>query len=172
MGYFTTPPDTVELVPHVYSHRENNGFDVLIKDPSYNDVLFIFNDNEEAYRAFERNEPAGFVKGGGNAVIRPYREPDATGRIRAAGIPTGRKGAGYQTLDERAKKAIQDAGTSIFNLLSDARVARKPYKRVLYSADPRDPTKMGFGIFEVSDDAGAFIMQVLKDAVESYNANA
>ena len=74
----------------------------MIQQPEHARTLFVFNDNEEQFRAFLRNEPSGCTGGGGNAVIRPWRcsEPP-----RAAGVPTGAGGAGYPALTDEEEAA-------------------------------------------------------------------
>jgi hypothetical protein len=64
----------------------------MIEQPDWADALFVFNDNEEQFRAYRRDpaDPRGCTRGGGNAAIRPYR---CTEPPRAAGIPTGVGGA-------------------------------------------------------------------------------
>lgn len=163
-----SPP--LKLMPHVY--EKGRGFDVLIKDSAHKNSLFIFNDNEESFEAFERGQPAGIKKGGGNAIIRPYRDPSRK-RVMAAGIPTGRSGKGYGDEDEKAGKAVIDRSLDvIWYLLTDARKNGEPYDKLIYSADPENREALGVGIFKATMGSwvGPYIMDQLRNIVGNYNA--
>lgn len=160
------------LSPHVY--KKGRGFDVLIKEPTHAKSLFIFNDNEEAFVAFERGEPAGIQQGGGNAIIRPYRDPRLE-RVSAAGIPTGKRGNGYSAADEVAgKRAIERSLDVIWDLLTQARAKDEPYDKLNYSADPDNPEMLGVGIFKrtMAPWVVPYVMKGLRDIVAQYNGNA
>jgi hypothetical protein len=147
---------TVQLVPSRFEGRDRPGdFAWMIAQPEYADALFVFNDNEEQFRAFQRDphNTAGLSPGGGNATIRPYRGADPP---RAAGIPTGRAGQGYATLSADARQAIDDALAVIAELLAGG-----AYQRVVYSA-ANDEGDLGTGIFEVGDDVKRYIVSGLK----------
>jgi hypothetical protein len=162
------PP--LKLMPHVY--EKGRGFDVLIKESAHKNSLFIFNDNKESFEAFERGQPAGIIKGGGNAIIRPYRDPSRE-RVMAAGIPTGRSGKGYGDEDEKAGKAVIDRSLDvIWYLLTDARKNGKPYDKLIYSADPENREALGVGIFKATMGSwvGPYIMDQLRNIVGNYNA--
>jgi hypothetical protein len=157
------------LKPHVY--QKGRGFDVLINEPAHANSLFIFNDNEEAFLAFMRGEPAGIKQGGGNAVIRPYRDPKR-GRVRAAGIPTGRSGRGYAAADEAAgKQVIGRSLEVIWNLLTATRAEGNPYDALIYSADPENTEALGVGIFKDTMAAwvAPYVMENLRAIVAQYN---
>tara|TARA_B100001778_G_C18596724_1_gene635122 strand:+ start:2022 stop:2963 length:942 start_codon:yes stop_codon:yes gene_type:complete len=65
----------------------------------YNRVLHIFNENVEQQRS------KSDVRGGGNAIARPYRKTGA-----AIGIPTGHlHSGGFPALNSHAKTEIDDA---------------------------------------------------------------
>jgi hypothetical protein len=68
----------------------------------YADALFVFNDNEEQFRAHRQDpgDPRGCARGGGNAAIRPYQCAE---QVRAAGIPTGVDRAGYPQLTDSVR---------------------------------------------------------------------
>jgi hypothetical protein len=146
----------VQLVPSRFEGRDRPGdFAWMIGQPEYADALFVFNDNEEQFRAFRRDphSAAGLSPGGGNATIRPYRGAEPP---RAAGIPTGRAGQGYATLSADVRQAIDDALGMIAELL-----ARGAYERVVYSA-ANDEGDLGTGIFEVADDVKRYIVGGLR----------
>jgi hypothetical protein len=126
----------------------------MIEQDAYADALFVFNDNEEAFRAYERDRTggAGCSRGGGNAVIRPYRCADPP---RAAGVPTGAQGRGYGELTDAVKGVIDDAFAVIEELLASGR-----YARVFYSADAQGG--LGTGIFTVAGDVKAYIVDRLR----------
>jgi hypothetical protein len=147
---------SVRLVPSRFEGRGEPGdFAWMIEQPQYADALFVFNDNEEQFRAFQRDahSAAGLSPGGGNAAIRPYRGADPP---RAAGVPTGRAGQGYDTLTADAQQAIDDALELIAELLASGR-----YVRVIYSAANEDGD-LGTGIFEVADDVKRYIVSGLR----------
>ena len=126
----------------------------MIEQDAYADALFVFNDNEEAFRAYQRDPAggAGCSRGGGNAVIRPYRCADPP---RAAGVPTGASGRGYSALTNDVRGAIDEAFAVIDELLASGR-----YARVFYSADAAGG--LGTGIFTVADDVKAYIVERLR----------
>lgn len=78
----------IEVIGSVFAGAGKIGdFAWMIRQPEYADVLFVFNDNEEQFRAY-RKDPQGSYgcsPGGGNAIIRPYQcqSPPRAG-IRAA----------------------------------------------------------------------------------------
>jgi hypothetical protein len=127
----------------------------MISRAEYADALFVFNDNEEQFLAFRRDPHgrAGLSPGGGNATVRPYRGSDPP---RAAGIPTGRGGQGYEVLTADARTVIDDALDLISELLATGR-----YGRVVYSA-ANDDGELGTGIFEVGDDVKRYIVSGLR----------
>ena len=57
----------MQLIPNIYKGRNVEGdFYWMIKQNEFDDILFIFNDNEEYHNTN--------IKGGGNAVIRKYNK--------------------------------------------------------------------------------------------------
>jgi hypothetical protein len=134
-------------------------FTWMIDQPEYEDTLFVFNDNEEQFRAFQRDPTAGSgcAPGGGNAVIRPWRCADPP---RAAGVPTGTLGSGgYARLTPEAKGAIDDALTLIGELLKTGR-----YRRIVYSAADSSGS-LGTGIFTVGREVAEYIVSGLRAVV-------
>jgi hypothetical protein len=130
-------------------------FTWMIERPEYADALFVFNDNEEQFRAYV-NDPtggAGCSRGGGNAAIRPYRCSDPP---RAAGVPTGANGAGYSELTEAVRRVLDEAFAIVKDLLASGR-----YKRLIYSAANSDGD-LGTGIFNVGDDVKRYIVAELR----------
>jgi hypothetical protein len=129
-------------------------FSWMIERPEYADALFIFNDNEEQFRAYVKDPTGGYgcSDGGGNARIRHYRclEPP-----RAAGVPTGSQGVGYQQLTDAVRGVVDEAIAVIKDLLASGR-----YQRVIYSAD--SDGGLGTGIFRVGDDVKRYIVAELR----------
>ena len=127
----------------------------MIERPEYADALFVFNDNEEQFAAYVRDptDPRGCVRGGGNAAIRPYR---CTEPVRAAGIPTGVRGAGYPGLTQETRRVIDEAVAVVRGLVESGR-----YRRVIYSAADESGA-LGTGIFTVGDDVKAYIVEQLR----------
>jgi hypothetical protein len=135
--------------------RQAGDFAWMLTQAEYDDALFVFNDNESQFRAY-RNDPtggAGCSRGGGNAVIRPYRCQQPP---RAAGVPTG-DGGGYARLDGHARTVIDEAIGVIAELLTTGR-----YRRVFYSVDPHHPDLLGTGIFQVGDDVRRYVVAQLR----------
>ena len=129
-------------------------FGWMIERPEYADALFIFNDNEEQFRAYVEDPTggAGCSRGGGNAVIRPYRCADPP---RAAGVPTGSGGAGYASLTDAVQGVVDEAIGVVRELLASGR-----YERVIYSAAADGG--LGTGIFSVGDDVKRYIVDELR----------
>ena len=132
----------------------------MIQQPQYNDVLFLFNDNEHQFlefynnRALDTKPVAACSIGGGNAIIRPYQ---CTTPPRAAGIPTGDK-VGYQTLEE-SQVFIDAAFEYIAALLMTGR-----YQRVAYSA-AEDGRSLGAAIFSPSEEVKQYIVNKIYSLV-------
>lgn len=145
----------------VFAGRGRDGdFGWMIEQPGYADTLFVFNDNEEQFRAYLKKpaSPAGCSAGGGNAVIRPYR---CASPPRAAGIPTGTLGAGgYPALTDGVRQVIDEAIAHIGSVVGAHR-----YQRVLYSAaDARGA--LGTGIFAVGEDVKRYIVERLRELAD------
>jgi len=142
-----------EVVASVYSVSGRDGdFAWMSQQSEHNKTLFVFNDNEEQFRAFLRGDSSGFSKGGGNAAIRPLRRLKPP---RAAGVPTGSGGRGYSRLDERTRKTIDESLAVIQQLLNSG-----DYERMIFSKDESAPT-LGTGIFFVSDEVKMYIYEAL-----------
>lgn len=150
----------MQLLGSIFKERGTVGdFAWMIEQREYADALFIFNDNEEQFRAFQDDSSSadGCSAGGGNAVIRPYRCADPP---RAAGVPTGwiRRG-GYPLLTPSTKQVITESIAVVDELVQTGR-----YKRVFYSAADAGGT-LGTGIFNVGDDVKAYIVSELRRVV-------
>ena len=133
-------------------------FSWMIDRPEYARSLFIFNDNEEQFRAFVRGERFGIEAGGGNAAIRPLRGLKPP---RAAGVPTGIHGDGYSRLDEATKKVINESLAVIQELLNSG-----DYERMIFSKDKFSPT-LGTGLFLVAEDVKKYIYDALMSMMPS-----
>ena len=139
----------ITVKPSTYSGRGQAGdFEWMLNQPEYENTLFIFNDNEEQFDAFVNGESSGFSRGGGNAAIRPFRKMSPP---RAAGVPTGKMGRGYSSLDEPTKAKIDQAFTVITDLLETGN-----YESIVFSAN-KTKTDIGTGIFDVGADVRAYI---------------
>lgn len=147
----------MEVIGSRFSGRGTEGdFAWMIRQPEYDDALFVFNDNEEQFREHQQHAPGSrrCTAGGGNAVVRPYQCVDPP---RAAGIPTGSHGSGYVRLDDRTRQVIDDALAAVRRLLATGR-----YRRVFYSAAADDPDDLGTGIFRVAPDVRRYIVSGLR----------
>jgi len=145
----------VQVIGSQFSRPGAEGdFGWMIERPEYADALFVFNDNEEQFRAYVRDPAggAGCSPGGGNAVIRPYRCADPP---HAAGVPTGSGGAGYASLTDAVRGVVDDSIAVVKDLLASGR-----YERVIYSATADGG--LGTGIFQVGDDVKRYIVDELR----------
>ena len=129
--------------------RQNGDFSWMIGRPEFARALFIFNDNEAQFIAFQTGHASGLSAGGGNAAIRPYQGHSP---IRAAGIPTGNHG-GYQKLDKNVRALVDDAIAHIQRLLATGN-----YDQVIFSYDAKNET-LGTGIFNVADEVKNYIYE-------------
>lgn len=142
----------VRVVPSVFRRPGVEGdFAWMIEQPAYARALFVFNDNEAQFDAFVRGEASGFLPGGGNAVIRPYRRETPP---RAAGIPTGRGDErprpGYRTLAECQAK-LDEALAVIDDLLASG-----DYDTLVVSRSSEGPW-LGSGIFDPAREVLTYI---------------
>jgi hypothetical protein len=145
----------VQVIGSQFSSRGQPGdFAWMLEQPEYADALFVFNDNEEQFRAFVDDAPdgSGCAPGGGNAVIRPARCEDPP---RAAGVPTGTQHGGYPSLTDGVRAVIDEAIDVIKQLLASGR-----YERVFYSADATG--NLGTRIFSPGGDVKQYIVAELK----------
>ena len=143
----------ITVIPSTYSGSGQLGdFEWMLNQPEYDRTLFIFNDNEEQFDAFVNGESSGFTRGGGNAAIRPFRKMSPP---RAAGVPTGKSGRGYSSLDEPTKAKIDQALTVIIDLFETGN-----YDSVVFSAN-KTQNDIGTGIYHVGADVRAYIYRRL-----------
>jgi hypothetical protein len=132
------------LLPSVYNPRlKDTSFEVMIEMSQYKNSIFIFNDDQHAFRYSKE-------RGRGNAVIRPYSN--------AFGIPTGvrrgRENIGYSSLNTFTKQIIDESLDLVRKVVCDNK-----YDYVIYSAN-RDGS-LGTGYFVVCDDVKTYIVQQL-----------
>lgn len=141
--------DKITVIPSTYSGSGKAGdFEWMLNQTEHERTLFIFNDNEEQFDAFVKGESSGFTRGGGNAAIRPYRKMSPP---RAAGVPTGKSGRGYSSLDESTKAKIDQALAVITDLVETGN-----YDSIVFSAN-KTKTDIGTGLFDVGADVRAYI---------------
>jgi len=136
------------LVADVFTGPGREGdFSWMVRQAQYQKDLFIFNDNEEAFRS------GSLAAGGGNAIIRPYK-----GSVppRAWGIPTGDRRGGYTALTDGVRATILEAVEQIRSLCE-----QHSYERLHFSAT-RDRRDLGTGIFTVAPGVRAFILEQLR----------
>jgi hypothetical protein len=149
----------VELVGSIFKDRGERGdFGWMLRQPRYEDALFMFNDNEEEFRAHQAHVPGSQMcqPGGGNAIIRPYQ---CQLPQRAAGIPTGSHGVGYGQLDNHVRRVIDEAVGVVASLLASGQ-----FRRVIYSAS-NESGDLGTGIFRVRPEVRAYIVEGLRRVV-------
>ena len=85
---------------------EYGDFGWMIKQPEFEDCLFVYNEN-----FLQWSDETDYRPGGGNAIIRPYRD------TQAIGIPTGHHG-GFQTIASVAD-IIRKAAEGVANRVVD-----------------------------------------------------
>ena len=142
-----------EVIASVFSAPGCDGdFSWMSRQAEHEKTLFIFNDNEEQFRASVKGERSGITAGGGNAGIRPLRGLKPP---RAAGVPTGDRNGGYAALDIHAKKWIDQSLSLIQELLDKGQ-----YERMIISRDSSEAT-LGTGIFHVNSDVKKYIFDKL-----------
>ena len=131
-------------------------FGWMIRQPDYDDALFIFNDNEEAFRAHQAPRPRAVAGATPAGATQPSGPSSAKLPQRATGIPTGANGQGYRRLDDHVRGVIDDALQVIRDL-----VAAGQYGRIIYSAE-NAAGDLGTGIFQVSGDVKRYIVEGLR----------
>jgi hypothetical protein len=149
----------MKLVGSVFQGSSKAGdFGWMIERPEYADALFIFNDNEQQFYAHLRHAPASgqCTPGGGNAAIRPYQ---CRAPRRAAGIPTGSNGEGYDELSDHVRGVIDEALSTTVDL-----VATDQFNRIIYSA-ANTAGDLGTGIFSVAPVVRRYIVDGLRRVV-------
>lgn len=118
----------MEIIPILYKTKDEYGdFNWMIRQSEFDDILFIFNDNEEYHYTNKI--------GKGNAIIRYYNNYNKNLiKPRSAGIPTGNfKNFGYKSLNIDNKKIINDAINEIKLIIK-----KYKYKKIAYSADEKN----------------------------------
>lgn len=120
--------------------------------PDHASTLFIFNDNEEQFNAYLNGKASGFTAGAGNAIARPWR---LLSPPQSAGIPTGKNGKGYESLDTQTKLKIDQS----LQVISDL-IATGNYSQLVFSADST-LTTLGRATFAVSAEVCEYIFKNL-----------
>jgi hypothetical protein len=147
---FSYKNSKMKVIASIFTDPNKEGdFAWMIQQPQYSNALFLYNDNVE--------HRLKFIRGGGNAVIRPYNQFNPNVKIpQSAGIPTGSlQNGGFKVLDPSTKKYIDDAIDNIKNLI---RIHQ--YKQVYYSAAP-DGT-LGSGIFLIHPTVKIYITNQIR----------
>ena len=104
MSVTTRAPFCVRGILYTTKGAEGD-FQWMIKQPQYNNTLFIFMEN--FVDAMRQDSEAG----GGTACLRPYslyHQPDSSYKLCAAGVPTGwsHETHGFSIMDADVKQAI------------------------------------------------------------------
>ena len=139
--------------PVVYegSHRLGD-FSWMRHQPEFARSLFVFNDNEEQFVAFEEGRPSGITAGGGNAIARPWQ---GEAPPRSTGIPTGRRGEGYASLDDSVIAVLNRAFARVQALVDTGQ-----YDTLIFSR-AKGSESLGVGIFSPDPDLCRLVYQVL-----------
>ena len=141
----------MDIIGIKYNEPNKYGdFNWMINQSEYENVLFIFNDNEEYHYSCRQGRE--------NAIIRKYNRHNKTlKKPHSAGIPTGTlKYKGYRLLDNRTKQIINSAVNEIIELIN-----KYKYNRIYYSID--DTGKLGTNIFTVNKDVIYYIDDKIKN---------
>jgi hypothetical protein len=139
------------VIPTFFEGLGRHGdFAWMRMQPDHAFTLFIFNDNEEQFNAYLNGMASGFTIGAGNAIARPWR---LLSPPQSAGIPTGKKGKGYASLDAQTKTTIDQSLQVIKDL-----IATGNYSQMVFSADST-MTTLGKATFEVSAEVCEYIFK-------------
>jgi hypothetical protein len=103
--------------------------------------------------------PSGFTPGAGNALARPWRQFNPP---KAAGIPTGKNGYGYQILDETTQEKIDQALTIVGKLLKSFY-----FDRLVFSSN-EDRSTLGISTYKVGEDVRKYIFDRLMQTPEEW----
>jgi hypothetical protein len=138
----------MKVIGTVFNGKNKEGdFEWQIKSGTYEDSLFIFNEDESR---------ATWKKAGrGNAVIRKYNRY-AVEKPRAVGVFTGTKAGGYTALTDGVRSKIDGCIKEIRDTIK-----RYGYTSVYYSAKTRDGL-LGTSIFQVDEKVLEYITQQLQ----------
>lgn len=124
-------------------------FNWMIKQPIYNNSLFIFNDNT---MCFPKTSSCYCSSGGGNAIIRNYQCSGP--KQLAAGIPTGST-TGFSSLTERVDNKYAENFIDEAILRIQSLIQKNKYDNIFYSGD--SDGSLGTGIFNVDKSVISYI---------------
>jgi hypothetical protein len=148
----------------LYDGTPKTDFAKMIIEPKNYNNLFIYNENEEQYRN------KSLYNGGGNANIRQYRVDIPEKKLihnknsgSALGIPTGKNGSGYSSLNDENKIIINSSIEQINKFLQ----LNKNTNIVYWSIDKN--CNIGHSIYQVGDDVIKYITTKLKEVANKNN---
>lgn len=136
------------VIGTVFKRRGELGdFDWMIRQPEYNDSLFIYSDNIECFSSHSQK------RGAGNAIIRPYRfsVPPRSSPIVTGSFAHG----GFSELTDSVKWVI-DSGVEEIKI----KIKENDYKRVYYSAEVPNGM-LGQKLFVIHLDVRTYITKCL-----------
>jgi hypothetical protein len=134
-------------------------FKHMLTDPTYDDAILFFNDNVlDAYNP---------VQGGGSASVRlDSARYQSSGPPRVFGIPTGwsvLSGAFNVEQGQLEMFAARAIVLEMERLIIILKERGSHIKRLIYSSDQKDPSRIGQGIFSVPRTVIDFIMTKLSE---------
>jgi hypothetical protein len=141
-------PRSLAVVGKVFAGKNQDGdFKWMVKQPQYNDALFVIAEN------FLDSIRDDYDEGAGTAVLRPLcPQRVRAGTVpRAAGVPTGWSVAamGFAQMDSVFVKTAIDLSLDRIALV----LKENPqYKRLVYSCDKDEPRMLGVKI--ILEDGG------------------
>lgn len=148
------------VIPTVFTGYGKWGdWEWMQEHPGWAHTLFVFNDNEEQFDAYRQGLSIGYAAGAGNALARPWRKFNPP---KSAGIPTGKKGSGYNVLDEVTKEKIDQALTVVYDLLKTFY-----YNYLVFSADESEKT-LGISTFHVDEEVRQYIFDRLNQTPDEW----
>lgn len=140
--------------------RKYGDFKWMLKQPEYEDALFIYNDNVK-----DSLDP-NVMEGGGSAAIRNLSWRFST-PPRSVGVPTGWSVAsgGFDEMDIYSKKAIDFSIARIWKIILDS---NSQVTKVIYSCSREDKMKIGVSIFQPHSSILNYINDQLHNLQSAY----
>ena len=149
-----------KVVPSLYCGKGKWGdWEWMNDNPAWAHTLFVFNDNEEQFNAYLAGTEFGYSAGAGNALARPWRRLNPP---KSAGVPTGKKGIGYQHFDAETKEKIDQSLTVIYDLLKSFY-----YEYLVFSTDKTEKT-IGTSTYEVDEQVLQYIFDRLNQTPQEW----
>ena len=148
------PARSLVVSGHVFRGKNREGdFAWMLKQPQYDDCVFIIMENFLDMLYSDED-------GGGTAALRTQTWPTRAKGARAVGVPTGwsQETNGFRQLDDAVKGVIDLAMMRLRVHLHQ----NKHVTRIIYSADEKNPERVGSKIFKVDDAVLQYISEQIQ----------